>query len=136
MNDRGDPEDICAEDYELESFRTDSGASIIHLWLIVFGILLVLCVTIFWFMTASEAHDATAERSYAIECCPNRDCGQVPADWISGGPDGVRIIPTGEVIPYSDTRIKQSPDGQIHWCRPPEVPSPRTICIYLPLGGA
>lgn len=85
---------------------------------------------------AAWAHDAPTGWSYSPACCSNRDCGQVPADWISEGQDGVRIMPTGEVIPYSDSRIKVSPDGLVHWCRSPYDPSPRTICLYLPSRGA
>lgn len=131
MIDRRDP-----EDYELESFQIEDGAGVIHLWLIVFAVLISVCLAAFWLMTGAEAHDAPSGWTYSPLCCSNRDCGLVPADWIEEGPAGVRIVPTGEVIPYSDTRIKQSPDGEFHWCRPPNEPSPHTICIYLPSRGA
>lgn len=83
-------------------------------------------------VSVSRGHDAPTGCSYGFECCSSIDCGPVPADWIREGPDGLTIIPTGETLPYTDRRIKQSKDDATHWCRPPNDPNPRTICVYLP----
>ena len=31
-------------------------------------------------------------------------------------PEGYRISSTGEVVGYGDARLKDSPDGEFHWC--------------------
>jgi len=92
-------------------------------------------LAIAWSLDDADAHDAPTGWSYGLDCCSNRDCGEVPAEWIIESPDGVRIVPTGELIPYDDKRIKDSPDGRTHWCRPPGIPDPRTICVYVPSKG-
>ena len=81
--------------------------------------------------TSAGAHDAPTGWSFDPACCSNRDCGEVPTDWISEERDGVHIKPTGEIIGYGDKRIRQSPDGMTYWCRPPGAPNPKTICVYL-----
>lgn len=93
---------------------------------IVLGLLALAVATI------ARAHDAPAGWSYAKNCCSNRDCGQIPADWIKEGRLGVTVTATGELIRWGDARILESPDGMVHWCRPPDNPQPRTICLYLP----
>lgn len=80
----------------------------------------------------ARAHDAPTGWSYGIECCSLKDCSEVPADWIVEDAAGVHIVPTGEVIAYSDARLKQSKDEAFHWCRPPGVSNPKTICLYRP----
>jgi hypothetical protein len=83
----------------------------------------------------ARAHEAPTGWSFDPLCCSNRDCGEVPADWISEGPAGVTVKPTGELLSYTDKRVKQSKDERTYWCRPPGDPNPKTICIYLPPKG-
>lgn len=83
----------------------------------------------------ARGHESPTGWNFDILCCSNRDCGEVPPEWISEGPDGVTVKPTGEIIPYGDTRIKQSRDERTYWCRPPDDPNPKTICVYLPPKG-
>ena len=60
------------------------------------------------------AHDAkpTAAKpqgwSYPFACCANYDCHEVSQTSISERPEGYVIKDTGEVLAYSDRRIKDS----------------------------
>ena len=47
-------------------------------------------------------------------------------------PDGYQISYTGEVVAYSDKRIKDSPDGEYHWCSVQGADDGKTICLFVP----
>jgi hypothetical protein len=84
------------------------------------------------------AHDAlpTAAKpqgwSYPFSCCSGFDCREVSAQAISERPDGYQISYSGEVVAYSDTRIKNSPDGEYHWCSVQGADDGKTICLFVP----
>ncbi len=102
---------------------------------VLIGCLILIFILGMWrliFETRAYAHEAPTGWRFDLSCCSNRDCGQVPADWIVEGADGVTVVPTGEKLSYGDTRIKDSPDGLTYWCRPPGASNPHTICVYLP----
>jgi hypothetical protein len=86
----------------------------------------------------SFAHDAipTAARpqgwSYPFSCCSGYDCREVPGKAISERPEGYVIEGTGEVVRYSEGRLKNSPDGQFHWCSVAGASDGRTICLFVP----
>lgn len=73
---------------------------------------------LFLAVSDASAHDAlpTAMQlegwSYPFSCCSGYDCREVPEKAISERPEGYVIKRTGEVIAYSDHRIKNSPDGE------------------------
>lgn len=93
--------------------------------------LLALCA----FMAApAYAHDAPTGWSFDILCCSNRDCGEVPDDWVKEKDGSVTIVPTGEVLSRADPKVKMSKDERTYWCRPPGI-EPHTICVYLPNKG-
>ncbi len=84
-------------------------------------------------------HDAPSGWAYPVECCSNLDCREVADADVREGPDGYVIPATGEVVPYGDARVKDSPDGRFHWCalgdglsRPRET---STICLFVPPRG-
>lgn len=87
------------------------------------------------------AHDAlpTAAKpegwSYPFSCCSGYDCRQVESKAISERPEGYVIKNTGEVVNYADTRLKNSPDGEYHWCSVAGEPNSRTICLFVPPRG-
>lgn len=83
-------------------------------------------------ISQARGHEAPTGWTYPLACCSNRDCSEIPATAISEGAGGVTILGSGEVIPYGDPRLKDSPDGLTHICRPPENPKARTICLLLP----
>lgn len=84
-----------------------------------------------WPATA-RTHDAPAGWSYPFACCSNQDCRPVATKAISEKPQGYVINVTGEVVPYKDTRIRTSPDGDYHWCSVAGEEKSRTICLFVP----
>lgn len=72
---------------------------------------------------------------YPYNCCSDNDCRPV-----TSGPNGVVrettagyvIAASNEVIPYSDPRVKQSPDGEFHWCSVAGLDDSRTLCLFVP----
>jgi hypothetical protein len=106
----------------------------------VFGIALLLSVMV----SRAQAHDAlpTATKplgwSYPFSCCSSADCRMVSSSYSSSP---VRVLETDkgyafststEVIPYNDRRIKESPDGEFHWCSVQGKDDGRTLCLYVP----
>lgn len=93
---------------------------------------LIAAVLIIWSVQKARAHSF-----YEMRCCSGSlDCRPVPDGAISETPTGYRINATGEVVPYNDTRIRQSPDQQFHWCSVAGEPDSRTLCIYSPGRGS
>jgi len=88
--------------------------------------------------TPAAAHDAkpTAAKpqgwSYPFSCCSGYDCREVSAKQISERPEGYVIQGTGEVLAYSDGRLKDSPDGEFHWCSVAGADDSKTICLFVP----
>ena len=86
----------------------------------------------------AAAHDAkpTAARpqgwSYPFSCCSGYDCREVSSKAISEKPEGYVIKGTGEIVAYSDGRLKNSPDGEYHWCSVAGADDSRTICLFVP----
>ncbi len=81
---------------------------------------------------AASAHQAPAGWAYPLNCCSNQDCREVNQTSISERPDGYLIAPTGEVIGYADHRLKDSPDGEYHWCTIGGSEQGATICLFVP----
>ena len=80
----------------------------------------------------AEAHDAPSGWSYPYSCCTNHDCRPVAIKSVSEKPQGYVINVTGEVVPYQDTRVRNSPDGDFHWCSVAGKDNTRTICLFVP----
>lgn len=86
----------------------------------------------------AHAHDAlpTAAKpqgwSYPFACCSGLDCREVSSKAISERPEGYVIKRTGEVVAYSDKRLKDSPDGEYHWCSVSGADNTKTICLFVP----
>lgn len=73
---------------------------------------------------------------YPWACCSNMDCHAVAAKDISEKPQGYVINSTGEVIAYADKRVKDSPDGEYHWCaHQAGLDAGHTICLFVPPKG-
>lgn len=87
---------------------------------------------------AAAAHDAqpTAAKpdgwSYPFACCSGFDCREVSSTQIEERPEGYVIEGTGEVVSYSDGRLKDSPDGEYHWCSVQGKNDGKTICLFVP----
>lgn len=82
--------------------------------------------------TAVQAHDAPSGWSYPTSCCSGIDCREVRDDQIIEGPNGYVIKVTGEVIPMTSRKVRQSPDGVYHWCSVGGSDQGRTICLFVP----
>ncbi|WP_309084503.1 hypothetical protein [Chelativorans sp.] len=80
----------------------------------------------------ADAHEAKSGWSYPYACCSNNDCREVSADLVSERPEGYVIRTTGEVVAYSDKRVRDSPDGVYHWCSIAGADTSRTICLFVP----
>jgi len=100
----------------------------------------LLAVEIIATLTATAtAHDAQPTAAmprgwkYPFACCANFDCKEVPQSSISERPEGYVIQGTGEVVAYSDKRVKNSPDGEYHWCaHQAGLDAGKTICLFVP----
>lgn len=92
-----------------------------------FVILLLWIVIAIWLLGVIGvfAHEAPKGWTYPMACCSNQDCREV--DDVAETTRGYRV-PSGEVIPYSDTRVMDSPDGEYHWC----ANHNRTLCLFAP----
>jgi hypothetical protein len=92
-----------------------------------------LAVGLVWLASGHAfAHDAPKGWSYPFSCCSGYDCREVNASWVQEKPEGYVIAPTGETLAYSDTRIKDSPDGEYHWCSVAGKNDGKTICLFVP----
>jgi hypothetical protein len=86
-------------------------------------------------------HDATPTAAkplgwkYPFSCCSGFDCREVKASSIVEGARGYEIAATGELLSYGDTRLKDSPDGEFHWCSVAGADDSRTICLFVPPRG-
>ena len=84
----------------------------------------------------ADAHEAPSGWRYPWECCSKMDCQMVAAQAISERPTGYVINRTGEVVAYADKRIRNSPDGEYHWCAHQSGRSAgETICLFVPPKG-
>ncbi|WP_214472474.1 hypothetical protein [Mesorhizobium sp. dw_380] len=88
---------------------------------------------------AAFAHDAkpTAGKpqgwSYPFACCANYDCRATHTGEVLEKPEGYVIAGTGEVVPMTDKRVKDSPDGEFHWCaHQAGLDAGKTICLFVP----
>ncbi len=80
----------------------------------------------------AEAHDAKSGWSYPFSCCSGYDCREVNETSVRERPEGYVIQGTGEVLGYHDVRLKDSPDGEFHWCSVAGANDGRTICLFVP----
>jgi hypothetical protein len=85
----------------------------------------------------ASAHDAPTGWKYPWSCCSNRDCRQVQSPAVQEKPEGYVIQSTGEVVGYLDKRVKDSPDGEYHWCaHQAGIDAGHTICLFVPPKGS
>lgn len=133
------PECCCSGECGEDKRRSRWGALlIVGLCLFTWAIVLAAIWSLLLIVKA-EAHDAipTAAQplgwSYPMSCCSGYDCRQVKAK-VKETPQGY-IVPSGEVIAMTDPRIKDSPDGEFHWCSQGGTDDGKTICLFVPSRG-
>lgn len=83
----------------------------------------------------ANAHEAASGWAYPWSCCSNQDCRPVSSEWVKTR-DGGYELPTGEIVPYSSTKIRPSPDGEYHWCSVAGSDNGNTICLFVPSIGS
>lgn len=108
------------------------------------GIVLLGFLVLTWAVTA-RAHEATNTAGqplgwvYPWSCCSQMDCRPVsspPNGDVEERPEGYVIRSTGEVIPYADKRVKDSPDGTFHVCaHQAGIDAGHVICLFVPPRG-
>lgn len=93
-------------------------------------------------VTDASPHEATNTAgqplgwTYPWACCSNMDCKPLADGAVAETPSGYVIKSTGEVIAYADKRVKDSPDGQTHWCaHQAGLDAGHTICLFVPPRG-
>ncbi|TGS19198.1 hypothetical protein EN852_002475 [Mesorhizobium sp. M2E.F.Ca.ET.209.01.1.1] len=80
----------------------------------------------------ASAHQAPAGWQYEPSCCAGVDCYQAPPSDVKETKYGYQLS-TGELIPYSDHRIKRSRDEYFHECKPGgDNSSQHSFCLYVP----
>lgn len=97
---------------------------------------LLAFVTAAMVTTQAFAHDAPTGWSYSAACCSGIDCGQLHTE-VRATDQGYFITETGELIGYSDRRIKNSQDEFYHRCENRSVAKLpngmyETRCLYKP----
>lgn len=93
----------------------------------------------FFMASTAQAHDAipTATQplgwTYDYSCCNTMDCSQAVDGLIKVTKEGYQVATTGEVIPWTDKRLKRSKDEFYHRCTPGgKADAPRSLCLYVP----
>lgn len=88
------------------------------------------------YVTKSPAHDAPMGWQYPLSCCSNRDCRQTAQREVRETEAGYLLVSTGEVVPYGNGRIKDSPDGLFHVCQQAgNFETGRVLCLFVPPRG-
>ena len=103
-----------------------------HLWLAVLAILASTATP----LRADVIPPAHQHSWYDGKCCNNNDCGPI-FGMIRERKDGYYIQTLDMLVPYGDSRIKQSKDFDFHICLYPETfadPALRNTirCLYVP----
>ena len=81
----------------------------------------------------ASAHEAPTGWKYPWSCCSSMDCQEVQSSAVLEKPEGYVIQFTGEVVGYQDKRVKDSPDGEYHWCaHQAGIDAGHTICLFVP----
>ncbi|WP_245516789.1 MULTISPECIES: hypothetical protein [unclassified Mesorhizobium] len=94
---------------------------------------LVSAIALAVFLSApAVAHQAPKGWQYDSSCCSGMDCYQAPTTDVKETKYGYQLS-TGELIPYSDSRIKRSGDEFFHECKPGgDANSQHSFCLYVP----
>lgn len=98
--------------------------------------LLVALAILALLRSTGYAHEAPTGWNYPSSCCSGVDCRVIntpeSAVKVITEKDGYRISTTGELIPFGDHKIKDSPDGYWHWCSAYGRDNTKTWCLFRP----
>jgi hypothetical protein len=72
---------------------------------------------------------------YPFACCSDKDCW--PTESVTATASGWIIHTSGEVIPYDDPRVKDTPPeaSGFHVCHIGGDPTARALCLFVPGAG-
>lgn len=99
---------------------------------------LAILLLLTWPAYAHDAKPTAAQPNgwtYPLNCCSGMDCREVADSAIGEGAKGYTIRRTGELLIFSDIRIKHSPDGIFHWCSVQGKDTGSTVCLFVPPRG-
>lgn len=109
------------------------------LWLLavayVIGLIVVFALAAIALLFVLSAVPAKAHDWYPPQCCSGHDCRVIDVDDVKLTPLGFEIKESGEVISYSDNRIRKTPPegaAKYHRCSEGGKAAGKTICIYIP----
>lgn len=81
----------------------------------------------------AAAHTAPTGWTYPISCCASYDCREESDAAVNEISEGYEVASTGEIIPYTDKRVRVSPDGRFHICwKGAKFDEGRVLCIFAP----
>ena len=101
--------------------------------------------TVILIMVANNAwsHDAIPTAAspqgwkYPFACCSGYDCREVNNQSspvrVTEKDGGYVVSSTGEFLAPNDKRLRDSPDGEFHWCSVSGTDDGKTICLFRPL---
>lgn len=73
---------------------------------------------------------------YPYACCSTIDCRPAKEGEVRETPSGYVMSSTGETVPYTDKRVKDSPDGLFHTCQQGgNFDTGRVLCLFRPPRG-
>lgn len=129
------PECRCGGDCPVIAEEKGNRWPLVAVCVVTVFVIIALFGLLIWTAMA-RAHEAPLGWTYPDKCCSNQDCREVADADVREGPGGYVIRATGEVVPYGDPRVKDSPDGRFHWCALDDgLSGPRemsTICLFAP----
>ena len=83
----------------------------------------------------TESGNILVHSWYPTECCMDIDCQPVSDSGIVASDLGWYVRESGETIPFSDPRVKTSPDLEFHRCLEKFwEPRSTTRCLFVPPG--
>ena len=67
---------------------------------------------------------------------PSKQISRAGDNGVKETAQGYLIESTNELVAYSDKRVKNSPDGEYHWCaHQAGIDAGHTICLFVPPKG-
>ena len=83
--------------------------------------------------TQAHAHQAPSGWQYPHACCSNQDCKPASHVEVRETRAGYLVVATGELVPLTDSRVKDSPDGDYHLCQQGgDFDHGRVLCLFRP----
>jgi hypothetical protein len=109
------------------------------LWAVMIGVWLLTSALLASGAYAHQALPTAAQPqgwSYPMSCCSLMDCRRANEGEVRETAGGYLLTTTGEVVPYMDKRVKDSPDGLFHTCQVGgDFETGRVLCLFRPPRG-